>query len=321
MSSRPARPVLLSCLGVDLELVLLAHFLEHYAALGVAAERIHVLLNSTDPASPRLADAERMLAAHGAAPPVRWIESYTSEGMWRQRRELQRRVATAEDWVINADIDEHHDYPATLGTLIAYCERKGYTCVQGMMIDRLAAGGALAPVDARPALAEQFPIAAEVAIPVFGRVRGAGLEGTFKLMLHRGDVLPQRGGHNASPEGATPRYLFGNRLGAHRRADDPDFRLRFPFRVWHYKWNALRRDKIDRRVATPGASVAGVEFGASALDYLARHGRIRLADVVTVDPARRVRAWRTLALRMRLSARIRYRLRRSGDGPARRSSR
>ena len=304
MRRRQAEPILLSCLGVDLELVLLPHFLAHYAALGVAAERIHVLLNATDPSSPRLAEAEALLAAHGAAPPHRWIGPYTSEAMWHERRELQRRVADPRDWVINADVDEHHDYPAPLGSLIAYCERKRYTCVQGMMIDRLAPGGELARVDARPSLARQFPLAAEVAVPLFGRVRGAGLEGTFKLMLHRADVLPQRGGHNVSPEGAAPRYLFGTRLGAFARSDDPRFRLRFPFRVWHYKWNSLRRGKIHRRVATPGASEAGVHFGAGVLDYLARHDRIRPSDVATGDPAVRVRAWKALALRMRLEARF-----------------
>ena len=310
MSSPPNHTIglrVISCLGVELETAFLTHFLAHYAALGVPAANIHLILNAGRADAPELDAAEAVLAAHGAARPHRWIAPYTSDTMWAERRALQMRVARPEDWVLNADADEHHAYPDAPAAIARYCERKGYNAVQGVMIDRLAADGTLAPVAAKPALAAQFPVAAEVAIALFGRRRGAGLDGTVKLMMHRGDVLPSRGGHNPWGDGAVPRFLAGARLATFPGIEDPATRLRFPFRVDHYNWTAGRQASLERRLATPGVSTAGRAFGGQVLDYLARHGRIRPGDVA-LGPARPTAAgWRRRMLGMRLAARLRHR--------------
>ena len=270
----------LSCLGVDLELPFLGHFVDHYTGLGIAPARIHLLLNSTDAGSENLRAAEALTAARGLPPPRRWIAAYTSEAMWAERRRLQRAVTRPGDWVINADIDEHHDYPAPPAEIVAFCRRWRVTAVQGVMIDRLGPGGSLPAPAARPSLDAQYPVRADLAVSLFGRRRGRGLGGTVKLMLHEARVLPHRGGHRAEWE-SHPRYLMGRALAELPGLDDPERRLAYPFRVHHYKWTAGRAAKIERRVATPGASADGCHYGAVTLDYLARHGRIRLADVVT----------------------------------------
>ena len=295
----------ISCLGVELEGDLLPHFLAHYRRLGVPAENIHVILNAQRDDAPGLAIAEAVLRAHGAARARRWIAPYTSDAMWAERRILQRHVARQDDWILNADADEHHVYPCDPATVASYCCAKGYNAVQGVMVDRLAPDGVLAPVAPAPMLEAQFPVAAEVAVTLFQR-GGRELDGTVKLMMHRGDVLPSRGGHNAGAEGAPPRYLAGARLAAIPGMARPATRARFPFRVDHFHWTVRRRASLKRRLSTPGASVAGRVFGTQVLDYLANSGRIGVEDVTIISSRPPAAGWRRRMLGMRLASRLRH---------------
>ena len=303
---------MISCLGVELELPFLPHFLAHYRALGVPSENIHVILNAKHPDAPELAEARALLKAAGVPAPHAWIAPYTSDGMWAERRALQGRIAGPRDWILNADADEHHAYPAPPAEIAAHCDAKGLNAVQGVMIDRFAADGTLAPVAPEPALAAQFPVAAEAAIVLFGRRRGSGLDGTVKLMLHRGDLLPSRGGHNPLGEtGPPPRFLAGARLATFPATEDPAFRLHFPFRVDHYNWTATRAESLTRRLATPGVSEAGRAFGGQVLAYLDRNGgRIRSEDTATGPAVPPSAGWRRRMLELRLAAWARHRARR-----------
>lgn len=272
----------ISCLGVDLELPFLPHFVRHYTSLGIAPANIHVILNSQNAASWALPRAERMAAALGLPPPRRWIDAYTSEAMWEERRLLQQLVAHPADWILNADMDEHHVYPDDPSRIVALCRRLDVTAVQGMMVDRLGPAGSLPPLKDAPDLPTQFPVRADLSISLFGRKRNNGIGGTVKLMLHRADVFPARGGHRARVEDA-PRYLMGAPLAELGVADRSASRLRFPFQVDHYKWTAERLAKQKKRMATPGASAAGLKHGARIAEYLERHRRIRLEDVRTAS--------------------------------------
>lgn len=300
-TTRSRGPFLISCLGVELELALLPHFLRHYEALGVAPGDVLLILNTQDAGSPRLAEAEAVLRAHGAPAPVRWIAPYTSDAMWAERRALQREKVPPGAWVLNADVDEFHAYPAPLGEITAYCDAKGYNCVQGVFVDRLAPGGALAPVLPEPAIEAQFPIEAEVALSLGGRGRHHGVDGTVKIMAHKADVLPSRGGHNPSAEGAAPRFATGGRLGGFDGAADPSWRLAFPFQVHHYKWTETLRESLTRRLATPGVSPAGKEYGEKIAAMIDRHGGVDL-DAVHVGETAGTGAWRRRLLAMRAEA-------------------
>lgn len=82
--------------------------------------------------------------------------------MWAERRAMQRAVARPGNWIVNADLDEHYEFPAPLRKVVAYCRHKGANCVQGPMIDRSSPGGILRPVANALSLAEQFPVEADV---------------------------------------------------------------------------------------------------------------------------------------------------------------
>lgn len=296
---------LVSCIGVELELPHLSHFIRHYRDLGIPPAHMHILLNTADAASPRLAAAKALLAELGVEDVREWIAVYTSESMWAKRREVQQDVAEPGDWIVSADVDEFHQYPAPLQQICRYCLSKGFNCVQGFMIDRLADNGELIEVTETPELSRQFPVEADVLLTLAGRGKHHGPAGTTKMMLFRHDLLPSRGGHFPLQDGTTPRFLAGAELDKFRQVNFPHARFSHPFRVDHYNWTSSRRATLEKRVATPGVSPAGLELSGKLIPYLLEHGRVRLEDVVLRSPtARRHSNWRFLSLRFRLQARL-----------------
>ena len=288
---------LISCVGVDTEYEYLAHFIAHYRALGVDPASFHIILNTRDEASPNLERAITLLRDEGLPAPDVWIAPYTSDSMWAKRREVQARVAAADDWVISADVDEFHEYPLALSALLAECERQGVNCLQGVLIDRLAADGRLAPVRADVALGQTFPIQADVQCTIGQTGQHHDWFGTVKAMAFKGALFPARGGHHVEP-GRTPvRYLFGRRLATFPGIGKARFRFLVPLRVHHYKWSESMPKALRQRLATPGVSAAGAEYGQKLIAYIDRNHGIRLPDV----PVRNTRRAPRLSWRSRLA--------------------
>lgn len=278
---------LVTCVGVDTEYDHLPHFLDHYQALGLRAPNIHVTLNTDDPASLNLKKAQELLLTRAAAAPNIWIAPYTSETMWAQRREIQREHVPTDGWVISADVDEFHEYPEPLADFLRLCEKRGVNCVQGVFIDRLAPNGELVPVREDQSIHDTFPLQADVQCRVAQRGENHDWHGTVKLMAMKASILPTRGGHHPENGPEPVRYLFGRQLAAFPNIGQAWFRFLIPLRVHHFKWTASMPGTLRRRLATPGVSVAGAEYGQKLLDYVDAHGRIRPADV-----AIRSRPWR-----------------------------
>lgn len=272
---RHENPLLITCVGVGHDLDLLPHFLRHYLDLGVQPERVRPVLNATASDARHLERAEAILADYGVTAAEIWTEPYTSDGMWAKRREVQLREVEPEDWLLSADVDELHEYPEPLSTFLARCERMGVNCVQGVFIDRLASGGHLAPVMAEPALADQFPVHADVIWSLFGRGAHHNRGGTVKLMAVHGHILPGRGGHDAQ-RGQPARYLYSHPLSGFTGLERPAFRFAVPTRVNHFHWTQSLPERLQRRLDTPGVSPAGREYGQKQLDHLAAHGGVAL---------------------------------------------
>lgn len=290
---------LISCVGVANDLLMLPHFLRHYAGLGVPSAATHVILNAPTSGEPALEAAARILAEAGAPEPVRWIAPYTSDSMWEQRRALQQQVATPDDWVISADVDELHEYPAPLPRFLAACAARGIDCVQGPFIDRVAADGRLNAIAPAPSIIGQFPVQTDV----IGAIRREGGMydpfGTVKLMAVRGRVMPSRGGHHPA-SGQNVRYLFGRPLAEMRWIGRPAARFRSPLLVHHFKWVSTLLEGLRRRIATPGASKAGTEYGTLVLRTLGETGGFDMAKLPRRGPSpfdRLPWPWRVAALR------------------------
>jgi hypothetical protein len=192
---------------------------------------------------------------------------------------VQADLCAPDNWVMHADVDEFHRWPEPLGACLARAAALGADCVQGVMIDRLAPGGRLAPVLPDPPVLEQFPLRAEVAWSVGGASPVHGRGGTVKMMAARGRLLPHRGGHRPAL-GSRVRYLYRYPLGSFWEIDDPAFRFSVPTQVDHVHWTDTLPERLRTRLATPGVSPAGAEYGRRQLDHIAAHGgRIALGQV------------------------------------------
>ena len=280
----------LSCVG-QRDVDLLPHFVQHYDELGVPREQIHVIVHvgAGDPGGANRLRA--VLAGLGLEPAMLWRGPYTSGGLWQRRRGIQRRLVPAGAWVLNADVDELHAYPAALSEVVAHLDEQGLDLLQGPMLDRVAPDGVLAPVEPRPAeggrtLAEQFPVVADVMCPVGAITSADDADGTVKMMLHRATVLPGLGGHNpwVARHGPWRRegvaYAAGRPLADFPEIVDPAWRFAQPAAVHHYKWTAGLAEAVARRREAKGASQKGSAYGMAVLDHLEAHGgRIGLADL------------------------------------------
>ena len=259
----------ISCVGVEADLQYLPHFLRHYIALGIKPDQFKLILQSNDPDSADLSTAKDMLAEHGVSPHRIWTDPYTSKTMWEVRREVQKEVASADDWVISADVDEFHEYPASLSEVIAWCDEKNVNVVQGPFIDRLAASGNLEPIGAADSdIAKTFPLQTELRHFIAGESDLIKRGGSMKLMLIRGDVLPGTGGHG--PLVPDARYALGGPVHSLRGANDAEFLFRLPFLVHHYKWTKGLEDRMQRRLDTPGITPFGRAYAEKLLGFFAK---------------------------------------------------
>ncbi len=279
MTRGPVNPVLISCLGTMDDLPLLPHFLAHYRDLGIEPGAAHVILNAPDADHPGVAQASDTLAAFGHEPAEIWTEPYSSGAMWERRRAVQARVAGKDDWIINADVDEFHEYPAPLPEVLEWCRTREITCVQGPFIDRIAPDGRLAPVRSEPSLDQQFPLKAEAMLRIAGVAGAYDQYGTVKLMLHRGSVEPSRGGHHPVTDRVRVRYALRRPLAEFPGITRSDFRFAHPFRVHHYKWTDSLTAGLRRRLADPNVSAAGYDYGKRLLAYFAAQDGFDLAGL------------------------------------------
>lgn len=267
---------LISCVGAAYDRVLLPHFLSHYRDLGVSADRMHILVNAATADDPCLAECLEILRTEGIRDVEPWIAPYTSDDMWQKRRDVQKRATEDGDWVISADVDEFHRYPAPLAEFLRECDRRGADCVQGPFIDRVAAGGVPKAPAAQPALPEQFPVETDVICAIRSRGGQPDYFGTVKLMAMRAHLLPSRGGHHPVGQGPKPNYLFGGPLGNFPGIGRARVRFCFPVRVDHYKWTESVAPSTINRARTPGASKAGSEYGRQLLEQVERRGHFDL---------------------------------------------
>ncbi|TPW25880.1 glycosyltransferase family protein [Pararhizobium mangrovi] len=295
---------LVTCVGVDFDLDILPHFLSHYLELGIPARQIHVTLQSTCSRNPRLVEAQEILKSFGVSCPDIWVAPYTSETMWQRRRALQEKVGEPEDWILSADTDEFHEYPGELLSFLTRCEKRGINCVQGVFVDHLAEGGRLKAVRRTPTIWKQYPLEADVIFTLAGNGQFHSRGGTVKLMAFKGHIFPSRGGHRPVDGQRNVRHFYGDALGAFRLIETPAYRFAIPLRVHHFHWTATLEDRLRRRIATPGVSEAGSEYGGKLLSHIDTFGAINLDNVALASEHKRKR-FRTRPSMMRSKSAMR----------------
>lgn len=140
---------------------------------------------------------------------------------------LQQLEVTANDWIINVDIDEHVE--ADSGTLKDKVEEmiaNGENFCRGKLIDRIAADGSLPEIEADISLSKQFPFVLNLTSKV--------LQAEYrKVPITRGDLNVTGGSHYLAKE--SKEIAIANKE---------------VLLVQHYKWNKKVVQKLEERVKT-----------------------------------------------------------------------
>ncbi|MGW0122950.1 glycosyltransferase family 2 protein [Streptomyces sp. NPDC003327] len=246
-------PILVAVIGA-VEPALLAAWTAHYRRLGI--ERFLLAFHFPD----HVPDAQRheLLAATHA---LGIVPAQVSTGPWHEHTNTELRDALREKagrgWHLIADADEFQTYPAPLADVIARAVGTARRVVGGLMLDRVAADGSLAPWRPGPGLERAFPLG--------GHLTHRLLQGDpRKIALAHSSADVASGNHRAS--GHKP---------------DPDALAC----VHHFKWRSGVLNDLRRRVErfSSGAwaehTPAVRDEASRLLEHIDRHsGRIDVAD-------------------------------------------
>ena len=142
--------------------LLLAHFLQHYAAEGVSLRRnAHVVLHD-DFASAETVQAARTVLNDAGVQDVSFqagVDAGALEGIKLKRlNAFIKDVLPANAWLIFADVDEFFTYPCNL---LDQLKQKKMQASCSFMQDRITTAEKLPAVAAAPSIEEQFPLCAQ----------------------------------------------------------------------------------------------------------------------------------------------------------------
>ncbi|KAK9810513.1 hypothetical protein WJX72_012026 [[Myrmecia] bisecta] len=118
--------------------------------------------NSTSAAATQELAAVRQVLGSEGIQFTSWTERYSSDAHLKVKLQLlHERVRQPQDWIVIADSDEFINFGRSglpIQHFLGAVERGGSNWVLGMLVDRVAPDGRLAPVAPAPALFHQFPL-------------------------------------------------------------------------------------------------------------------------------------------------------------------
>ena len=274
---------LVSVLGLDFDLPLLPHFLEHYLKLGIKPENYENNLRK----------AQKVLEKYDIQSSDLWLEEYESVEKWSRVDRLLSENTSADDWIIHPDFDEFHQYPDSLEKVLFDFEKRGINAAQGVLVDRVAPGGIIAKVKDGINIFDQFPIKTNFAKLLY--ISGV------KLMIYRANMRANNGsgqihnkckkvvnypyGRNSLDKFNFVKNLVGdfddlNRVfveGEYESNIDSWKKLEddFGFLVHHFKWTGQVIEKLEQRVETYKRLNRAQWFQSqNFLDYFRKNNKI-----------------------------------------------
>jgi len=226
----------LTMCSLDFDEKYIPHFLDHYNKQGV--DRHFLILHSKEEVdeewfqSKYCSDKVNVFFAYGE-----WNCEYL-QGI--KHNVLQKMNVTEDDWIINADIDEHvESIEGTLRDKILKMKQNGENACVGHMIDRIASDGGLPKIlpelnidgtlpEITPELTlkKQFPIVSNFSKRTLKSYNK-------KISITRGDLRVKGGGH----------VLVKNNPKQTKRN-------REILMIHHYKWSENTISKLEERVKT-----------------------------------------------------------------------
>ncbi|GAA2668416.1 MULTISPECIES: glycosyltransferase family 2 protein [Actinosynnema] len=233
---------------------LLESFVEHYRALGVTRFLLGFHFTDDTPAD----RAQAVLRRHRR---LLGEPALVHRGVWDTGSTTVRdrlRALAGPGWTLLADSDEFQAWPAPPREVLAGPQARATGTVGGLMLDRVAADGALPPWPATGGHDRLYPLGGFLThLLLHADPR--------KIVAARGDVRVAVGNHRAP---------------GHRPTNHP------PVAVHHFKWRAGVLDYLRRRV-DPGTarfqhSLPSVHAEAT---LLLAHAAAHAGRLATTDPA------------------------------------
>jgi hypothetical protein len=228
---------------------ILPHMLRHYSGLGVNSFIVHTHAESLD--DPVIEEIDQIVDTFGAK--VASVNVFPWSATFNQILYRLDRPQRPTDWFILADQDELQFYRDGLFELLDYCDRSGYSYVEGAFVDRLAADGRLGIVRANGSIWSQFPLGAFLTGPLLGA-------SVNKIVAVKGNVAVGYGQHQARGSEGCP-------VAEHY------------IPVHHFKWVDGLIDRLQHRIRTRQMLEEEVWHESDRfLSYYQRHGRIETDD-------------------------------------------
>ena len=157
-------PPLISTVG-PVEPALLDAFITHYQQLGV--ERFLLALHFPFPTPQERQDELLAVCLDRIGKPEIVVEEPWHENSSDPLRdELRRRAGPG--WHLLADVDEFQQYPDSLDAVIADAEASGAPAVGGVLLDRVAADGSMAPWSVAVGLDRSYPLGGFITAEMLG---------------------------------------------------------------------------------------------------------------------------------------------------------
>jgi hypothetical protein len=230
---------------------LLPHFIHHYYMLGATTILI----------SARIPEAHAVAERFEECYPVKSFCTPAAEFVDDEKRAVEDKILEDSgvqplDWVIYADLDEFHGYPAPLRDIVRGLNRDGSQAIRGYMVDRLAGDGSLPKVVPDVPIWQQFPVMAHVTQMIAGAW-------TQKIVLTR---------YALKPAGGVNHTTVGNVFSP------PPIGTEALYRIHHFKWIEGLYDKLAIRIREGRFSGVYYEECRRIIRYLDAHQAFDVTD-------------------------------------------
>lgn len=231
------------CVGLEYDADLIPHFVTHYCNLGIDPDNFIVLLNHIDN---NIVDSfYSLIKEYGITNIHKWVGEYTSQTMWELRTGIIKEYIKSNEWVIHADIDEFHEYPSDLNTVLVEQEKDGINIIQGVFTDRISNDYTLC--EPKDNIWATYPIKCNLN-KLWFRPGIDPTTGVVKVMGYKGSLRLNRGGHSIYC--GPVKFNGGQCLSKHPNILDTRFRQNYPYQVHHFKWRKSLIRKLQQRVQT-----------------------------------------------------------------------
>lgn len=229
------------------------HFLKYYQEQGV--DHCYLIFNANEDID------EEYLQEKYCAENVTLFFAY---GEWNSKFSEQHKHVilkelniTADDWIINVDIDEHVETDSgTLKDKVEEMISNGENFCRGQLIDRIAIDGSLPKIDEDTPLSQQFPFVSNL-------IRRVLFAEARKIPITRGDLSVTGGSHYLTKDSQT------------KAVANKEVLL-----VQHYKWNQNTIEKLEERIKTH-KNIPHRRESARFLRFWKRHNNLIYDDIDT----------------------------------------